>query len=326
MKAPSHVFLNAVALAGSRLVAVGEHGVIIYSDDEGASWRQASVPVNVLFTAVAFANAQDGWAVGHFGVILHTGDGGKTWQKQLDGNQVNELAMQAAQAATDQNSSLITAPLALHRASLFRDTGPDKPFLAVEALSATNAIVVGAYRMADRTVDGGKNWQDMSLDIEERLSHNLYGIATIGQNIYISAETGPVFRSADGGATFPAVTAPTATTLFGVLGTKDGGVFVYGVAGAAFLSQDDGKDWQSIPVGTSDNITAGILLRTGAVLLGSESGTLYISGGNAQTFKQLPGIVPMAITGLVETPNGGVAVVGFGGVDILPAADFSQAQ
>ena len=52
VKAPSHVFLNAVALAGSRLVAVGEHGVIIYSDDEGASWRQASVPVNVLFLSL----------------------------------------------------------------------------------------------------------------------------------------------------------------------------------------------------------------------------------------------------------------------------------
>lgn len=326
VKAPSHVFLNAVALAGSRLVAVGEHGTIIYSDDEGVSWKQASVPVNVLLNAVAFANAQDGWAVGHFGVVLHTRDGGKTWQKQLDGNQVNELALNAAQAATDQNSTLITAPLALRRASLFLATGPDKPFLAVEALSATDVIVVGAYRMADRTADGGKTWQDMSLNIEDRLSHNLYGITTVGQSSYIVAETGPVFRSDDGGANFFAVTAPSATTLFGALGTKDGSVLVYGVAGAAFLSHDEGKDWQTITVNTSDNITAGALLKSGAVLLASESGALYISEDNAQTFKQLSEIVPMAITDLVETPNGGVAVVGFGGVDMLPSADFSQAQ
>ena len=326
VKAPARTFLNAVALAGSRLVAVGEHGVIIYSDNQGIDWHQASVPVDVLLNAVSFANAEVGWAVGHFGVVLYTADGGKTWQKQLDGNQVNQMALHAAQTATAQNSSLITAPLALHRASLFLQTGPDKPFLAVDALSPTQAIVVGAYRMADRTTDAGKTWQDTSLNIEDRLSHNLYGIATIGKDIYIAAETGPVFRSTDGGASFSAVTAPSATTLFGVLGTQDGGVLVYGVAGAAFLSHDSGKTWQTVSISTTTNISAGLLLKSGAVLLASESGILYISRDNGQTFVQLPGPVPMALTGLAQMPDGNVVAVGFSGVDILPPADFARAQ
>jgi len=324
VKAPSHVFLNGVALAGSRLVAVGEHGVIIYSDDQGMSWQQALVPTDVLLNAVAFADAQNGWAVGHFGVVLQTEDGGKTWRKQLDGNQVNQLAMSAAQAATAQNSTLVTVPLALHRASLFLDTGPDKPFLAVDALSPSNVVVVGAYRMADRSTDGGKTWQDMSLDIDDRFSHNLYGIATIGQDIYIAAETGPVFRSTDGGASFAAVTAPSGTTLFGVLGTKDGSVLVYGVAGAVFLSHDQGKDWQNAVISSATNILAGLSLRSGAVLLGSESGLLYISHDNGRTFKPLTVSVPMAITDLVQMPDGGVAVTGSGGVVSLAADDFAQ--
>jgi len=326
VKAPDQTFLNAVTLAGTRLVAVGEHGVIIYSDDQGVSWHQANVPVDVLLNGVSFGNAQDGWAAGHFGVILHSEDGGKTWQKQLDGNQVNQLALQAAQAATAKNSNLVTTPLALRRASLFLQTGPDKPFLSVDALGPDSAIVVGAYRMADRTTDGGKTWQDTSLSIEDRLSHNLYGIATVGRDLYIAAETGPVFRSTDGGASFSAVTAPSATTLFGVLGTKDGSVLVYGVAGAAYLSHDSGTNWQTVSINTSTNITAGLLLNSGTLLLASESGVLYVSLDNGQTFKQLPGQLPMAVTGLAETPNGSVAVVGSGGVDIIPAINFPQGQ
>ncbi|MES2943818.1 MAG: glycosyl hydrolase, partial [Pseudomonadota bacterium] len=35
----------AVTRAGKRLVAVGERGTVLLSDDNGVSWRQASVPV-----------------------------------------------------------------------------------------------------------------------------------------------------------------------------------------------------------------------------------------------------------------------------------------
>lgn len=80
--------LNAVVLAGTRLVAVGERGVVLLSDDNGRSWRQAgSVPVSVALTDVHFVSATHGWAVGHSGVVLHSDDGGETWMRQLDGNQ-----------------------------------------------------------------------------------------------------------------------------------------------------------------------------------------------------------------------------------------------
>ena len=45
-----------VASAGSRLVAVGQRGHIIYSDDQGKTWVQAKVPSRVLLTAVFFAD------------------------------------------------------------------------------------------------------------------------------------------------------------------------------------------------------------------------------------------------------------------------------
>ena len=53
--------LLAVALAGRRIVTVGERGIVLLSDDRGANWRQVPVPVSVSLTAVRFVNEKTGW-------------------------------------------------------------------------------------------------------------------------------------------------------------------------------------------------------------------------------------------------------------------------
>ena len=78
----SKSLLLDVAVAGKRLVAVGERGHVVYSDDGGQTWAQASVPTRSLLTAVSFPTARDGWAVGHDGTVIHSADGGQTWTLQ----------------------------------------------------------------------------------------------------------------------------------------------------------------------------------------------------------------------------------------------------
>ena len=77
-RATGSVLLD-VTRAGQRLVAVGERGHVLYSDDNGQNWQQGAVPVSVTLTAVHFPGAQKGWAVGHDGVVLHSQDGGENW-------------------------------------------------------------------------------------------------------------------------------------------------------------------------------------------------------------------------------------------------------
>ena len=74
--------LVAIATAGERLVAVGDRGIVVFSDDKGGSWTQAAaVPSQVLLTGVCFLDAQHGVAVGHDEVILTSADAGRTWQR-----------------------------------------------------------------------------------------------------------------------------------------------------------------------------------------------------------------------------------------------------
>src|SRR5690606_41807757 len=64
--------------AGDRLVAVGEFGHVVLSDDRGATWRQAtSVPTQATLTGVTFIGEDIGIAVGHNGTILPTTDAGE---------------------------------------------------------------------------------------------------------------------------------------------------------------------------------------------------------------------------------------------------------
>lgn len=83
--------LSGMARAGDRLVAVGQRGHILYSDDVGKHWQQAAVPVSADLNAVSFPSATQGWAVGGDGVVLHSNDAGATWRKQLDGREIGAL-------------------------------------------------------------------------------------------------------------------------------------------------------------------------------------------------------------------------------------------
>ena len=317
VRVPERILLISIANAGSRLVAVGEHGVIVYSDNNGANWLQALVPVRVTLTCIGFATPKCGWAAGDYGVVLHTQDGGATWRKQIAGIEVNQLMLADAKQfmVTSPNSSV--AQLALRRANIFMAAGPDKPFLCVVANTTKNAMIFGAYRMAIITVDGGENWIDISLHIDDPISHNIYNACWIGNTLYLAGEAGTVFRSEDGGKNFAMLTSPGDSTLFGVVGLGRNEVLVYGVAGAAFRSNDRGKTWVKLNLDTQTNLTCGIVLASGVVVLASEAGEVYFSHDHGSSFSRLPGNQGMGIFGMAQADNGRLVLVGSNGVGSL---------
>jgi hypothetical protein len=120
--APVSLLLD-LAVAGSRMVAVGERGHVLLSDDQGATWRQAkSVPTRAMLTAVFFADPEYGWAVGHDETIINTVDGGETWTR-------THFSPEAQQ-----------------------------PLLDLWFANRVSGIAVGAYGAYFTTNDGGRHW------------------------------------------------------------------------------------------------------------------------------------------------------------------------
>jgi len=283
---PTRFYMVAGASAGGRLFAAGEHGVIIYSDDAGQSWHQGAVPVSVTITSIAFATPLVGWATGAFGVVLGTTDGGVTWKKQLDGFQgiaLMNAATQAFVAAQPPDSD--QADHATRRAEVLSTQGPDKPMLSLLPVSATEILAFGAYRIAERSTDGGQSWTDWSLHIGDPLSHNLYGAAAIGGAYYLVAEEGLVFRSTDGGQSFPQIAQPGQATFFGICDAGNGSILAYGVAGQMYLSTDAGQSWTQSNFAGTANVNSVVLFSSGVVLAGDAGGGMWVSLDHGRNFK-----------------------------------------
>ena len=318
VKDPTHVRLISIARAGNRLVAVGEYGVIVYSDDNGSSWHQSSVPVSVTITCIAFANAQSGWAAGDYGVILHTTDGGQSWQTQINGTQVNQLMIAAAQSFSSAHAGTPAADTAMRRANIFLNSGPDKPFLTILATSPTSVAVFGAYRMAVATTDGGAHWQDISLNIGDKISHNIYGVAASASDVYLAEESGLVLHSSDGGNNFAPLTQPVEATLFGVVLPGNKIIIVYGVAGSIYRSADGGTTWSQVNLGTDANLTTARSLQEGReIIIGTQRGFIYMSSDGGVTFTKLPVNVGMELYDFEQAANGDIICVGDTGIRVI---------
>lgn len=320
---PAHALLISITKEGNRLVAAGGHGVIVYSDDSGQTWRQASVPVSGTITAVAFATPDDAWAVGAQGIVLHTTDGGKSWTIQLDGAKADALMVAASQQFVAQDPNNPKAVRVSRRAHILTEDGPDRPFLALLALSSQQAVVFGGDRMCDRTSDGGKTWSDCSLDIDDSISHNLYAVTTVGGKIYLVGEAGAAFQSSDGAATFTPISSPAESTFFGILSSDSSDLLTFGVGGLVYKSSDQAKSWVQSDISTSSDLTSGTVLKSGKVVVISEAGEIFLSSNGGGSFKQLPLNVGMALFDLTQAPNGDVVFVGSDGVRVEKISAFN---
>lgn len=279
-KFATEALLLGVARAGKRLVAVGEYGDIVLSDDEGKTWRQAQkVPTIVTLTAVHFIDDKQGWAVGHDTLVLHTEDGGETWVKQAGGG------------------------------------ASDNALLSVYFKDPMNGLAVGAFNYTTETKDGGKTWVERKTLIPEGAAPapatpkpgaagaDPYAAATGDENhlnqifagpdantLFVAAEAGAVYRSQDAGATWTKILTGYAGSFWGGLTAKDGSIYLTGMRGNIWHSTDKGTTWTKLDTsGADQSIAHGIQLADGSfVFVGLGGQVLYSQDGKAFTLTYRP--------------------------------------
>jgi photosystem II stability/assembly factor-like uncharacterized protein len=319
VRSPERTVLLAAVSAGSRLVAVGEHGVVVLSDDGGKSWRQArAVPTSVSLTAIRFADPLNGWAVGHAGVILHTTDGGETWTKQADGQSLAQTALAGAMRGGEASQ--------IKAAQQLLDDGPDKPLLDVLVFGASRALVVGAYGLAYETTDGGATWNTLMDRMENPKGLHLNVIRGDGSAIYIAGEQGLLLRSDDNGSSFHGLQSPYAGSWFSLVTRQKGSLIVAGLRGNAFSSIDKGVTWTRLEGAAPASFVSAVVTGNGRVVLANQAGQLVgiDAGGRLQTL-QIPPLPPSS--GLVSLPSGELLVMGMTGAMRVPVpSDFAGAE
>lgn len=327
MPLAEHSLLLDMTRAGDRLVAVGERGHVLLSND-GKTWTQsANVPVRSSLTAVSGVGA-DVWAVGHDGIILHSGDAGETWEIQR----------------RDPRGLATVAP--------GDEIRQGAPLLDVFFSDARNGIAIGAYSLLLSTSDGGKTWtgsrmvlagggaqasaeaesaegaqeaaaeeSDSAVFSEEELEiameedPHLNAIARTGSGDYlIVGERGAFFRSSDQGQTWESGQLPYDGSMFGVIGFEGQHVLAFGLRGHVFESRDLGRNWDEIATGTELSLMGGTALANGgAVIVGANGVLLKRASGSdslsSRTFNEagvIAGVLPAADNNdlLIVSENG----------------------
>ena len=295
----SQAMLLSVTQAGARLVAVGEHGVIVYSDNQGKSWTQAAVPVSVTLTAVFFPDPQVGWAVGHDGVVLRSQDGGKTWEKRFDGNQANVLMLAEAKEKLDtaQNAApgssdaanLQAAQNALSDVEAGAKFGPARPLLGLWFGSSTDGFVVGAFGQLFHTADGGTHWTSLAgrVNNPDGLHYNAITATSHGV-LLISGEGGKIYRSDNNGASWLTVDTGYQGQLYGTISIRQPGnqdrLLTFGFGGHAMLADENGG-WKTLTIPSRKNLIGGVQLADGSLILVAQDGTVLRSDATAHTFQ-----------------------------------------
>lgn len=311
---PHAAVMLGATQAGSRLVAVGERGLVILSDDGGHSWRQAPTPVSVTLTAVRFADSQRGVAVGHGGVVLTSIDAGESWQLRLDGRRAAQLALDAATAAAD--AALVAS------AQMLVEEGPDKPFLDVLLKGEGEMLVVGAYGLAFRSTDFGQSWQSAMGTLDNPEGLHLNSVRMRGDRVVIAGERGLVLQSVDGGKTFARLETPYKGSFFTAELPADGVIVLAGLRGNVWHSADGGASWQGREAPAGASITGSAVLDDGGVVFASQAG-LVLTWSADGAIRPLAGETRPGLNALVRASGNRLmllSVLGVSAID-LPAGD-----
>ena len=293
-----------LGVAGSRLVAVGERGHVLLSDDQGATWRQAkSVPTRAMLTAVFFADPEYGWAVGHDETIINTVDGGETWTR-------THFSPEAQQ-----------------------------PLLDLWFANRVSGIAVGAYGAYFTTNDGGRHWSSAKfapppakapthdgeaapeegpgLQEEGPPDYHLNRIVGVGNRLYIAAEGGQLYRSDDRGASWRVLPSPYEGSFFGLVPIRGEGLLAFGLRGHLYKSADAGETWMQLDSHTTAMLTDGIAINDLRVIISGLAGVMLVSGDGGETFRLTQQDDRKGLSALLPGPAGAVVVAGEGGVRTL---------
>ncbi|WP_051097040.1 WD40/YVTN/BNR-like repeat-containing protein [Pseudomonas sp. 10-1B] len=266
--------------------AVGHDGVVLHSDDAGASW----------------AKQLDGRTINT--MLL------KWAQDEVD-------RLQATPGADE--TALDNARFALDDISAGADAGPSRPLLDVWFRSASEGWVVGAYGTVLHTTDGGQTWGYVpGLDNPDRLHLNAV-LGLSNGDLLIAGEGGKVYRRSAGQWQSQALTQ---ASLYNLVQLRDGQVLAMGFGGALFSSQDAGQHWHAITSPTATSLYSAVQLPDNSVLFTGQTGLLHST--DRQHVRALQPRNKAVWLSTAVLPDGSLALVGNRGLRLLERDELKE--
>lgn len=235
-------------LDGHTIIAVGDRGIILRSENFGATWSKPFSRTEERLLDVSFLDFNNGMVssanlAGGFSIVLQTFLGGRQW--------------------------------------LERDILLQKELWAIEYINALTAIVVGAEGAIAKTLDGGSSWRT----INSPTANDLLGIDFINDKSgFVVGSSGTLLQTSDGGNTWTPQTVNPKLTFWSLAFSDSSTGYIVGENGTILKSNDAGLSWTKQTTGLTETLfgvafvtpdTGIVVGQNGAILQTTDGGDIW---------------------------------------------------
>ena len=238
---------QAISAFQQNIVTVGSSGVILSSQDDGATWQRQQIPSWPSFLDITSCAGGLFAALAFEGEVWLSEDGGLTWDLS---KLPTEEAPQAIQCDPSGNLWVVGS---FSTISISRDGGAnwdlssldeDIIFTDIQFFDNRTAYIAGEFGSLLKTADAGANWEFMPPMPDEFYPQSMY-FEDLNRG-WIAGLGGVVLATDDGGETWETQSTGTLVTLY-TLAKSNGQLFVTGGEGSIF--RYDGNGWKPVDHG-----------------------------------------------------------------------------
>ena len=317
--------INGVAQVGKRLIAVGELGRILISDD-GKAWTEAKVEQprgSTLTQVLAIEGAL--LAVGHDGWVLRSEDQGSNW-KEVQFTAEGDPLLGVSGPYDGQLFAYGSFGLFLTSAdggkTWTKETLTEEGAAAPAAADAAAAAADPAAAPAEAAPPAEEDpWADPFANVGQAAAgigdRHLNGMTRAADgSLWLVGERGLLLQSKDQGKTWKDHAGVYAGSFFGILSLPSRGLLVYGMRGNAYYSTDSGQTWQKSKIPEALSLFSGGVTAQNEIILVGASNAVFVSRDGGISFTRMSPTNQKSLTAVLPLSSGDILLAGEGGVEL----------
>ena len=240
--------LAATFAAGRRVVAAGEDGVTVVSDDAGTTWAPLGGRLSQTFTRIRAVSASLVFAVGPNGTLARTSDGGRSWAPLGVSTSEDVIDVSFADAFVGYAVDAAGTVLRTENGGIswqILNTGYSATPQAVLALDPRTVLLIGG-RGVLRSTDGGDTFSRVRARIVA--AARLFNVDRAGGRVFAYGSKN-IVASSDRGRTWKKVLRPRKALLASLDFVSARTGFVLGQDGQLFKTRNGGRRWADLSGG-----------------------------------------------------------------------------
>ena len=272
---------QSIASNGKLLIGVGSNGVIVSSDNNGASWKRTVLPGTSSLIDVAACPDGSWVALDFYRKVWVADPAASKWESRELTTKANPLAIACDSRGQfwvvgSRTTLLSSADKGASWKS--QDFGEDAILMSIQFLDADNAIITGEFGHLLTTKDGGNSWQQGKKIPNDFFPHA--ALFTDTRTGWVSGLAGVILHTTDGGATWVKQPGGVGAPMYALVKHK-GEMYAMGING--LVLKLTAGEWSLIDGRPAPFLRSALSLGDKGMLIAGGAGTLQLYSPGAPT-------------------------------------------